>query len=583
MRNVEYLEFPSDPRFRGQHKVIKIIVQEYNYGGYTKFTANESALVGLSSHINAFSKFTYKRMTYDLYVGATNNNSHHNGNSTKGIYSLINNQKEHVTVERNEIMENSEFKENHYPITLRATYNSEKVQIRNTVGFQHLSNPCVLNGGSLEYHSEESKSYTFERNNPQRKNSFSYSGSYFIALPRSLSLDISPTFDYSYTNDKSEYSASNSTSILRHAKENAYNFRIDGYLRKNIGQRHSLMIGVNGGQWSNNLHYKGTNVYHDKFSNGFAAGLIGYNLQTQKIAINYDAGFAWENSDINGFKIDDWYPFTHINVRYSLNDKNMFSVYFQYASNTAGISEKASDILKENEILYITGNPNLKNSRHTTVNIAYTWLPSNPFGISIYGRFFGLYNRMFQIYNHYDGGQALIREWTNDGDYLSGTIGMAFNWKLLNGNLQFYANPEIYFHKITGTCPLTYNPVTFNIQAAYYLNDFYFQGIYSTPDKRLRFNRNVIYHTKNYYSITAGWSKNDWNIKVAINNFFNKGWETSTWKLNTPLYSEIKTNYGNTYHPSISLSATYTFGYGKKVQRGNEVGAQSGAASAILK
>lgn len=37
------------------------------------------------------------------------------------------------------------------------------------------------------------------------------------------------------------------------------------------------------------------------------------------------------------------------------------------------------------------------------------------------------------------------------------------------------------------------------------------------------------------------------------------------------------------YHSCINISATYTFGYGKKVQRGNEVGVQSGASSAILK
>ncbi len=111
------------------------------------------------------------------------------------------------------------------------------------------------------------------------------------------------------------------------------------------------------GQWSNNLHYTGTNVYNDKFSNGFAACLVGYNFQIPKIAVNCDAGFAWENSYINGQKKDDRYPFAHINLRYSLNNKNMFSAYFQYASNTAGITEKTTDILQENELMYISGNP----------------------------------------------------------------------------------------------------------------------------------------------------------------------------------------------------------------------------------
>lgn len=59
VRRVEYLEFPTDPRFRGAERVINIIVQEYAFGGYTKLTTNENFLVDFSSRNNIFSKFSY--------------------------------------------------------------------------------------------------------------------------------------------------------------------------------------------------------------------------------------------------------------------------------------------------------------------------------------------------------------------------------------------------------------------------------------------------------------------------------------------------------------------------------------------
>lgn len=581
VRKVEYLEFPTDPRFRGAQRVINIIMHEYMYGGYTKLAANESFLNGISSQVNVFSKFTYKRMTYDLYFAANNLRSNHDGNTIESVYSLLNDGKP-FTVKRNETIEKSKFNQDQYPLTFQATYNTAKIQIRNTIGFQHYATPQTYRSGTLNYLPEISNNDPFERNAPQRKNSISYSGSYFFSLPNNFSFDVSPIFNYTHTNALTMYSTNN-ISILRQARENAYNFRIDGYLRKSIGQKHSLMLGVNGGQWRNNLHYSGTNVYSDKFGNSFAAILAGYNFQTQRVAINLDAGFSWENSDINGLKKDDWYPFSHINVRYSINNKNMLSAYFQYATNTAGITQKASDILQENELLYISGNPYLKNSRHTTFNFAYTWLPSNTFGMSAYGRFFGLYDRLFQTYSHYAEGRTLIRSWINNGDYLSGSIGMAFSYKLLKGKLQLYANPEINFNKITGSCPLTYNPFKLSIQATYYFGQFFFQGIYETPQKGLHFDTNTVYDKRNYYCLVAGWSNSDWNIRLSAYNFLNKGWKDTTWKFKTPLYSETGISYSSNYHPRINIAVTYTFGYGKKVQRGNEVGAQSVANSGIMK
>ena len=583
VKKIEYLEFSTDPRFRGAQRVINIIVQEYAYGGYTKLTTNENFLVGFSSRNNIFSKFSFKKMTYDLYIGANNWNNHHIGNTVKGIYSLKNADGTDYELTRTESLDGSHFKQNQYPVTLRATYASEKIQIRNTIGFTHSSIPTNDQHGGLTYQPGAEKDYTFDRGNPSRNNSLAYQGSFFFSLPKQFYVDVSPRFNYTHSNDYLSYSASKSPEIIRNARENAYNYRVDAYLQKRIGQKHTAMFGINGGDNINRLRYSGTSNYYDRFHNAFAAGMLCYNFQTQKVSLYADAGFCWEGSDINGQKYNDTYPFTHINLRFSPNAKNAFSAYFQYATNSPGINQKASDILQDNEYMYITGNPLLKNSRHVTLNLAYTWMPANAFGMSAFSNFFEYFDRQLIVYEPYNGGQELIRNYRNSGNYIKGEVGLAANWKLLGGKLQFYASPKQTFYKSTGIYNRTYNPFTITAQTTYYLNSFYFQAYYQSPDKQMFTASPQIYRGRNFHSLTVGWANSDWNVRVMAANFFNKGWSSADIVTESPLYTEYKENIGTNSHPRINVTVTYTFGYGKKVQRGNEVGEQSGANSAIMK
>ena len=581
VRKVEYLEFPTDPRFRGVQRAINIIVQEYDYGGYTKIYASENFMAGPSANI--YSKFSYKKMTYDLFVGADYTTSRHVFNNTESLYTLKNAEGNDFLLTRKEITDNSQLKHNEFPVTFRASYNTEKIQIRNTLGYSHTAFSVLTQSGNLEYSPGLAQDYKFERSNPSRSNSMSYAGMFYFTLPDDFSINVTPTFTFSHNNNYLSYFTTATESIIRNARENAYNYRIDAYANKRFGQNHLLILGVNGGDNINRLNYTGSYDYSDRFHNAFAAGLAGYQLQTQKINLYADLGICWEQSEINGVKNTEAYPFTHINFRYSPNSKNAMSAYFQYASSSTTIAMKASDILQENEFMYVTGNPLLKNSRHITLNLSYTWIHSNRLSLSAYINSFEMLNRQLTVYEPFDGGHALLRNYINNGNYIQGQIGASANWKTLNDNLQFYGGAEMRFFRSTGVYDKTYSPFKFYVQAIYYLNSFYFQASYQTADRNMSFDSPRIYKSRPNYGIAAGWGNSAWNVRVSAFNFFNRKWDSADLWISSPLYTEHKVNYGTSAHAWIYLSATYTFGYGKKVQQGNEVGAQSGANSAIMK
>ena len=583
VRRVEYLEFPSDPRFRGAQRAINFIIQEYEYGGYTKITADEDFLVGLSSDVNIFSKFSYKKMTYDIYVAANNLNTHHSGYDVDGKYTLKDSDGKDFTLSRNETTDYAHSKQNQYPVTFRASYNTEKVQISNTLGYSHSANPIQEQNGSLTYSPSVEQGYSYSRSNPSRSNSLSYQGNYFFVLPKDYSVNFNPQFSYSHNNNSLTYTTSSTEPIIRDARENAYYYRVNAYINKRFAQKHTLMLGINTGNTINRLQYTGNASYSDRFSNPFVSGQLCYQSQIQKFSLYADAGVLWERTSINTIKNDDVYPYVHFNIRYTPNNKNAFSAYFQFANNTPGIDQKASDLLRDNEVMYITGNPSLDNSRHITFNINYTWLPSNVFNMSAYGRYFELFDRFITAYEPFDNGRALLRTYINDGNYVQSEIGIAAILNLFNKSLQLYVSPNQKFYRSTGVFDKSFYPFQITAQATYYLKQWYFQAYYQSHQKMMFTGSPTTYRSRDFYSLSAGWSNSDWNISLTAYNIFNSNWSTSDRYIQSPLYAEHRTTYGTNSHARLNLSVTYTFGYGKKVKRGNEVGEQSSVSSAIMK
>jgi len=582
VRRVEYLFSSTDPRFRGERLVVNFVVAEYEYGGYTKASVKENFLTGLESDASLFSKFSYKKMTYDLYAGARNQDDRHNGSSTVATYALKDEQDNPFTATRTEVMDDSRYKQNQYPVTLRASYGTKKVQIRNTVGFSLLIRPENTQSGSLAYYPSLGSDYRYSRLSNRRSMSLSYSGSFFFVLPRDFSLNIAPTFSYTRNRDNSDYTTTLAEPVLRHAFETANRFRVDAFLSKSINRNNTVSLRGFYVRSNNNVDYIGTNNSHSNYDHYGALGGVRYTYSSKKLSINADAGVLWERTIIDGLRNDDAYPSAHIQAGWSPNRKNRLSLFGQFASFTPELSEKTPDVLKQNELMYATGNPNLKNYRVYELSLGYTWIPVKNFGANIYARYEGYHNRLKTVYSEYDGGRAVLRSYINNGNSNKVLAGISFNWGLLDRNLMLAASPQWEYYSVTGINSCHLGAISFNASASYYLGDFYFEARYKHRVKKLDVSTRVVERGRNQYSLVAGWGNGKLNFRLTASNMFNKGWLRYTRDFSSPVYSESRSVFAPTCHPVINISVLYTISYGKKVKRGNEVGEQSGASSAIL-
>lgn len=583
VRRVEYLDFPSDPRFNGNEHVVNFIMQKYEYGGYTKISANENFLAGFSNRESVYSKFSYKKMVYDLYAGTSNHDIHNVGTSYISTYQLGDVYGKPEKITRNETFDAAHFKYNQFPVTLRAIYDSDKTQISNTIGFVFDQSPLAETSGKILYLSPLIAEKIYTRTEPYTTRHFSWGGSYYFILPHNFHLNINPSAAYSNTNYTYSYLSEPTEIIENHSRENAYKVIGSATLYKILAQNQNAFIRGYGGTNHNNVSYYGSSPYFNNFSDSYAGATIGYNFYNGKWNFNVDAALQWEQNKINATSITEVYPLINLSAAFSPSNRHALRAYFHFGANYPGASDKTPNILQQNELLYITGNPDMGLSRQVTFNLQYNWTFKNNLSTSFFAQYFGEHNLFVPTFTHYDDGKALLKSYETDEDYNKVQLGLSFNYKLFDGQFQLAAQPSVTFFRMTGLYDIRLQPFYVNASATYYLNNFYFQASYQTPSKTVQGNRAALYHDRDFYQILAGWSYKGWNIRFSAMNLFRRDWLAATQTFTSLLYSETKLIGGNNFHRRLNLSLTYTLNYGKKVQIGNEVGEQSGVNSAILK
>lgn len=203
--------------------------------------------------------------------------------------------------------------------------------------------------------------------------------------------------------------------------------------------------------------------------------------------------------------------------------------------------------------------------------------------MSLYSQYFGEYNLYVPIFEHYKNGNAILKTFSSDQNYNRTQLGLSFNLKMFNGDLQFAAQPSISIFDYNGYYNISKSPFTVNASATYYIKRFFCQVSYQSANKTIQGNQGVWYKTRDFYQLQAGWGNSNWNIRLSAINVFRDDWLAATQTLHSPIYKETMLQGGTYYHQRVNISVTYTFGYGKKIQRSNEVGEQSGGSSAILK
>lgn len=582
---VEYLEYPSDPRYGGAEYVVNYVVQEYQWGGYTNLNADGAFLTGRNAGASLFSKFAYKRMTYDLYAGWNYANDHHSGSYTSEIFHLTDAAGIPYEMHRETNTTWSREKSNSLPVTFRATYNGNRFRAVNTLGYSFYHAPGSVSEGTLKLRPSLGTDYSYARSASSIARNLSWNGNFYFLFNHGWDASLTGTAGYTRSAGNSLYATDvpADAPIVNNNRETAWNMRFNIDVRKKFNDASSGGLKYNIGNTDNDVDYSGTSPYSNRFKHLFMFGALSYDRNWEKINLQTFAGYAIERTSINGQAMTQSYPVIHVYATYVPSQQHRLNLLLHTAAGTPSQSMKSPNVIRQNEFMYMTGTPDLKTYRHITVRAGYTWLLSNRFFANFFVDYFRTFNSITTVWAPYARGEALLQSYLNSGWYHDFKGGVYLTYKPVN-NLEINGGVQYANVFSRGATRADVSAVQYSLSCNYYIGLFYVGGFIAGGGESMDVLSHTVFCSRTPYNISAGWGNGVWNVNLAVCNFLRSNWHANINKIDSPLYQKWTLPYSSdSYHRQVKLSVSYTFSYGKKLQRGNEVGAQQGVSSAVLK
>lgn len=583
VKRVEYLEYPSDPRLQGNPYVINFIMQQYEYGGYAKAYGFGTFLNGHQEQIIGNVRMQYKRMTYDLMGSAYNSGSSHTGSDMTETFRLPQDDGTVEQFERISELESSKRHRNNYYLIFKATYNSDKVQASTLINSNLDRQPNTVQNGKVRYSNIIYPTSEYYSVTDNFSKFISYNGYYFFVLPKNNSITFTPKYSLSHTHQSSDYLEAGHSSILNSAVDNTNSLSGDLKFKHDFGKFGSLLGFVKGSYQYNRTSYSGSAIGLDRAKSSRIGLGANYEVSVNKVRGRIGFGWDWDRLQFGSSVDRRNAPSFDVSIQYSPDGRHSFSAIFQYESWLPSPNFKSDQVITASPFLKYTGNPNLFPAKSYDFDFSYTWIPNNNYSLSAYS--WGWIVKDRYAYDYEADGNGVIRTIKQPmGSYAQGIYGIKGTARFFDRSLVLTGNLSQLFNHNGKPYDVNHFHIYYTIRMAYYLKNWNFGLIYISPIGTWDGMMNGIWQRdKEDYYLQIGWSKSNLNISALIMNIGRWNWMDAKRVMNSEYYSTDETLVNGNSHALVKITATYTFGFGKKVGRDNEPQISGSASSGILK
>lgn len=581
VRRVEYYEYPSDPRLQGNQFVVNYVMTKYDYGGYVK-GYNHTNLLHFSEQLLGNVRLQYKNMTYDLMGYGWGHSSSHYGSDLTETYRLPQEDGSLKVFDRYSNTTSSKENRQQYFAAFKATYNTDKIQASTQINGSINRKPHSDRSGEVVYSPADfpASEYVSTLNNTSKF--ISYNGYYFFALPGGNSITFTPSYMYSHTEQNTSYIENGYAPIYNGASDNTNQLKADLKFNHDFGKYGSFMGFIRGSYEYNRTRYIGTATSLDRAKSMRIGVGAMYNVSFGNFYGSTGFGWDWDKLQFADMTYKPSSPWFDISLQYGFKDKHSLSTTFHYSSWPPSPSYKSENIIQSTPLMRYTGNPNLVPSKSYDVDFRYTWLPNNNYSLSAFAWAWIVGDRY--AYDYEASSAGILRTIKQPmGSFAQGKYGVTGTLRFLDRTLLFTGQVAQLLNHNGNPYNVNHSYVEWYARVRYYLKEWNFTLTYISDNASADGKMNGIWsRSKSDWYVTVGWSNSDWNIRADFIDFSRWNWKSARQEMRSKYYDTYQQFYDGQSHALIQISATYTFGFGKKVKRDNEPGVSGSASSGIL-
>lgn len=571
---VEYISDSTDPRYLGHKNVVNFVMREYEYGGYTRINAKVNGYKTWDFTGDVYSKFNYKKMTFDVSASSLYFDTKRSGEQYSQKFKLHDADGKDYIAERNLDFEygDNHWRKNATPVSFRATYNTDKMVIRNSVGFSFSDDFIYSQHGKISIIPKYKNPGFYDIASPGVNRAYFWSGYYYFMLPKSFTLSLTPTVKYAHNNSYYKYSTtlSEANDINTYTKENTIDGSLGISLRKQINSRHNLNLNYYGDITRYITDYRGTTNYNSRLTSFSEDVKLGYDYNYNRLSLAASAELRHDYQKTTNNSKNYFVPDFEIRANYSPNNKNQIMGILSYGMRVPRIVNSSDFLMKIDEYLYSQGSDNLKTMHLFSFGGRWSYFPTHFFGMGITPNYSVFTDVEKMVYLPSESGSAIIRRRISNGDWHNIFLNTSFSFRLLNDNLSVNLFPNYSMYKVTGENAFTKHNFLFILQASYFLKAFNFSLRYDTPSKSYNPDGSCLKHP-NIYKLSVGWNTSNSLVMLTFTNPFASTRYYSKNIVSSPYYSYDSIQINDTLNNAIELKFVYAFDYGKKVKIGNEV------------